>query len=258
MLNRLEKLPGFKKYKNGEEMAIVQLFYTLQRAHNTAAEVTGHLTFLGRTLSPDQFSFILKHSVRPLIQLNIAPGLCNPGELTFMKADLTPEEAFKHQSVNKMLPKPYHPKLQKVENKHATCCLAAAVHYQLHQNFFTKCPESQGNVADMFGMKRKKFFTSIMGRTYNAGKKLMKAEKRKQETHEMELKKQKLQSQMSKVEKQQPEKEKTADQPLQGNNDDDDMLMLVSDEEDPNPGQGAIRKWFVGKKLVGPKLRHKK
>ena len=63
---------------------------------------------------------------------------------------------------------------------------------------------------------------------------------------------------MSKVEKQQPEKEKTADQPQQGRNDDDDMPMLVSDDENPNPGQGAIRKWFVGKKMVGLKLSHKK
>ena len=54
-------------------MAIVQLFYVLQRAHNTAAEVMGHLAFLGRTLSSDQFTFILKHSVRPLIQFNISP-----------------------------------------------------------------------------------------------------------------------------------------------------------------------------------------
>ena len=73
MLNRLEKLPGFKKYKDSKEMAIVQLFYALQRAHNTAAEVVGHLAFLGRTLSPDQFTFILKHSVRPLSQFNISP-----------------------------------------------------------------------------------------------------------------------------------------------------------------------------------------
>ena len=47
---------------------------------------------------------------------------------------------------------------------------------------------------------------------------------------------------MSKVEKEKPEKEKTADQPHQGNNDDDDMLMLVSDNKDTNLGPGAIRK----------------
>ena len=110
----------------------------------------------------------------------------------------------------------------------------------------------------MFGVERKKFFTSIMGGTYDASKKLTKAEKWEQETHEMELKKQKLQGQMSKVEKQQPEKEKTANQPQQESNDNDDMPMLVSDDEDPNPGQGAIRKWFVGKKMMGLKLSHKK
>ena len=74
----------------------------------------------------------------------------------------------------------------------------------------------------------------------------------------MELKKQKLQNQTSKVEKQQPEKEKTADQPQQGSNDDDDMPMLVSDDEDPSLGQGAIRKQFVGKKTAGLKLSYKK
>ena len=157
MLNRLEKLSGFKKYEDSEEMAIVQLFYALQQAHNTAAEVMGHLSFLGRTLFPDQFSFILKQLVRPLIQFNIPPYLCHPGELTFVKADLTPDEAFEQQAVNKMLPKPYLPKLQKVENKHTTLCLATAVHYQLCQKFFTKFHESQGNIADVFGMERKKF-----------------------------------------------------------------------------------------------------
>ena len=63
---------------------------------------------------------------------------------------------------------------------------------------------------------------------------------------------------MSKVEKQEPEKEKTAKQPQHGNNDDNDMLMLVSDDDDQNLEQGAIRKWFVGKKMVGVKFSHKK
>ena len=150
---------------DGEEIAIVQLFYALQRVHNTAAEVTGHLAFLGRTLTPDQFTLILKHSVRPLIQFNILPHLCHPGELTFTKADLTPEESFEQRAVNKILPKPYHPKLHKVENKHAAHCLAAAVHYQLHQKFFTKFCESQGNVADMFSAERNSSPASWGGHT---------------------------------------------------------------------------------------------
>ena len=64
-LNHLDKLPNFKTFKDGEEMTIVQLFASLQKAHNTVAEVTSHLTFLSRTLQPEQFSFILKHSLRP-------------------------------------------------------------------------------------------------------------------------------------------------------------------------------------------------
>ena len=66
----------------------------------------------------------------------------------------------------------------------------------------------------------------------------------------MELKKQKLQSQTFKVEKQKPEKEKTADQPQQGNNDDDDMPMLVSDNKDPNLGQV-----ICGKEIGGPEAQ---
>ena len=139
MLNRLEKLPGFKTYEDGEEMAIVQLFYALQWAHNTATEVMGHLAFLGRTLSPSQFSFILKHLVRPLIQFNIPPPyLCHPGELTFVKADLTPDETFEQRAVNRMLPKPYHSKLQKSgkQARHplpCSCCTLPAPPEVLHR-----------------------------------------------------------------------------------------------------------------------------
>ena len=49
--------------------------------------------------------------------------------------------------------------------------------------------ESQGNVAGMFMVKRKKFFTSITGRTYDPGKKLTKAEKKEKEMKELEMKK---------------------------------------------------------------------
>ena len=93
-MNKLEALPNFKKFENGEEFAITELFRCLQCAHNVAAETAGHLAFLGYTLSTDQFSFILKHSVHPLIQLQIPPHLCQPRELCFAKADLTPEEGY--------------------------------------------------------------------------------------------------------------------------------------------------------------------
>ena len=93
-MNRLKKLPNFKKFKEGEEFAIAELFPCLQRAHKASAETASHLAFLARTLAPDQFAIILKHSLKPLVQLQIPPHLCSLGELKFAKNDLSPEEAF--------------------------------------------------------------------------------------------------------------------------------------------------------------------
>ena len=105
MLNKLATLPNFKPFKSGHEMSIVQLFMALQHMHNTAAEVAGHLTFLGHTLHPDQFSFILKHSVRPLIQLSVPAGLSGPTHLQF--EHLTEEECFEEKAINSVLPMPH-------------------------------------------------------------------------------------------------------------------------------------------------------
>ena len=94
VLNHLEALPGFKKFKGSEQFAISELFTSLQSAHNASAEVARHLAVLARKLQPSQFEFILKHSVHPLIQFKVPPRLCNPGELCFTKSNLTSEEAF--------------------------------------------------------------------------------------------------------------------------------------------------------------------
>ena len=77
-MDKLEALPKFKTFKNEEEFAITELFHCLQCAHNVAAETAGHLAFLGHMLQLDQFSFILKHSMHPLLQLQIPPHSCHP------------------------------------------------------------------------------------------------------------------------------------------------------------------------------------
>ena len=157
VMNHLEALPGFKKFEGSEQFAISELHHPLQRAHNTSSEAAGHPTFLARTLQPTQFEFILKHSVHPLLQFQIPARLCNPGKLCFAKSDLTSEELFEQKAVNTILPWPYHPKLEAVENKHTTHCLAAAVHYQLCQKLCATFRESQATIADMFGVECKKF-----------------------------------------------------------------------------------------------------
>ena len=131
VLNHLEALPGFKKFEGSDQFAISELFTSLRSVHNASAGVAGHLAVLARKLQPSQFEFILKHSVHPLIQFEVLPRLCNPEELCFAKSNLTSEETFEQWAMNNILPRPYHPKLETVEGKHATRCLAVAVHYQL-------------------------------------------------------------------------------------------------------------------------------
>ena len=109
-LNRLEALPNFRTFKNGEEFAITELFHCLQCAHNAATETAGHLAFLGHTLQLEQFSFILKHSVHPLVQLQIPL-----------------EEAYEQKAINTILPCPHHPKLDDVDAKHPTSSLQLCI-----------------------------------------------------------------------------------------------------------------------------------
>ena len=83
-----------------------------------------------------------------------------------------------------MLPRPHHPNLDKIPAKHPTRALAAAIHYQLHKKMFTKFTASQTDVADLFQVEWKKFFTSVTGREYDPGKKPTKAEKLKMSSQE--------------------------------------------------------------------------
>ena len=149
--------------------------------------------------------------------------------------------------MNNILPRPYHPKLKNVEGKHATRCLTVVVHYQLWQKLFTKFRDSQANIADMFGVERKMFYTSITGCTYDVGKKLMKAEKKEREARDLDLKKQKLMKQGTKPEKQETksdDKKPQEENPQEkSTGDSDDMSVLISDEDDKdNPQQSAIKK----------------
>ena len=108
------------------------------------------------------------------MQLQVPARLCNPADLTFAKASLVDEEMFEQRAMNNILPRPYHPDLEVVDPKHPTRALAAAIHYQIRKKMFTKFPASQTEIANLFQVERKKFFTSITGREYKGGKKMMK------------------------------------------------------------------------------------
>ena len=53
--------------------------------HENIAKMAGHLVQLGSTLTPKQYTYIMKHSLHPLVQLSLPPCLCSPVDLKFSK-----------------------------------------------------------------------------------------------------------------------------------------------------------------------------
>ena len=164
-LSRLAAMLNFTVVQGDQWEMVCELFDSLQTAHTAIADIIGTLASLGRTLDPHQFQFSLKHSVCPLVQLQVPACLCHPGELKFAKEHLTDDELYEQHGVNTVLPDlgPDHPDLDQVPAKHPTRALAGAIHYQLRKCMFTKFTASQTDIADLFKVKRQKFFTSITG-----------------------------------------------------------------------------------------------
>ena len=130
-LNRLAALPNFKNVEGTDREEVCELFDSLKTAHATIADAAGSLASLSCRLHPHQFQFLLKHSICPLIQLQIPTHLCHPGELRFEKQYLSNDELYEQCCVNTLLPRPYHPSSDSIPPKHPTRALAAAIHYQL-------------------------------------------------------------------------------------------------------------------------------
>ena len=132
---------------------------------------------------------------------------------------------FEQRAVNNMLLRPHHPNLEAVDPKHPTRALAAAIHYQIRKKMFTKFPASQNEIADLFEVERKKFFTSITGGEYEGGKK---ATKKKIETSD------------------------TKEEPTSPSQIDPDMPPLEDIDAPTRPKQ------FKFKKLIPTKKHHQK
>ena len=148
-LNRLAALPNFKVIEGSDREEVCELA--------TIANAASSLASLGCRLHPHQFQFLLKHSICPLIQLQIPAHLYHPGELRFEKQYLSSDELYEQCCVNTLLPRPYHPCLDSIPPKHPTRALAAAIHYHLQKRMCTKFTASQTEVADLFQVERKNF-----------------------------------------------------------------------------------------------------
>ena len=152
------------------QQAITHLFSHLQDAHNHMSQVAQAVVQLSKVSSPEQFTFVLKLAVRPIIQLKISPHLSAPTELKFEKERLTQEETTEEYCCNLMLPRPFHPKFSGISFKHPTRCLAAAAHFLIRKELFnSKYPQLQ--VAKDFAVAEKKLHLTTSRRKYDPGKK---------------------------------------------------------------------------------------
>ena len=84
-LSRLAAMLNFTAIQGNQWKIVCELFDSLQIVHTAIADVTGTLGTLGRTLDPNQFQFLLKHSVCPLVQLQVPAHLCHPVSLSLQK-----------------------------------------------------------------------------------------------------------------------------------------------------------------------------
>ena len=165
---RLQNLPCFNR--RGQQ-AVTRLFGYLQDAHNHLAEVAKQVIMVSEVSSPEQFTFVLQHAVRPIIQLKI--HLSAPTELKFEKERLTPEKLNEENCCNLILPRPFHPTFTKLDTKDPTRCLAAAAHFLIRKKLFNS-KVTQLRVAKDFAVAEKKLHLAISGRKYDPGKKASK------------------------------------------------------------------------------------
>ena len=86
---------------------ITSLFAALQMCHENSTNIAGHLVQLGSTLTPKQYTYIMKHSLHPLVQILLPPHLCS-------------QETKEEIGINQCLPRPLHPALAVLPPKHPT------------------------------------------------------------------------------------------------------------------------------------------
>ena len=76
--DKLAEIEDMEKLDARSINNITGLFAALQMCHENSANMAGHLVQLGSTLTPKQYTYILKHSLRPLVQISLPPRLCSP------------------------------------------------------------------------------------------------------------------------------------------------------------------------------------
>ena len=120
--NKLAEIEDIEELDARSINNITSLFATLQMCHENSAKMAGHHIQLSSTLTPKQYSYVMKHSLCPLVQISLPPHLCSPTDLKFSKLCLTPQETKEEIGINQCLPRTFHLVLAVLPPKHPTCC----------------------------------------------------------------------------------------------------------------------------------------
>ena len=107
---------------------ISKLFEDMKLAHEQLACTCSSLTILSRSLTLCQLVVLLKLSIRPLVQLNVAPGLFEEAKLGWQRMDL-PEEQHRQVKLT-MIPTATSGKLAQEKPNSVTRLLAATVSFK--------------------------------------------------------------------------------------------------------------------------------
>ena len=142
---------------------ITRLFATLQMCHENSTKMAGHLVQLGSTLTPKQYTYVMKHSLCPLVQISLPPCLCSPADLKFSKLHLTLQETKEEISINQCLLRPFHLSLAVLRPKHPTRCLGAIIHTVLWRELFNS-KESTSTISEEFQVTPKKLYEGLTGK----------------------------------------------------------------------------------------------
>ena len=174
--DKLEEIEDMEELDARSVKNITSLFAALQMCHENSAKMAGHFVQLGSTLTPKQYTYVMKHSLQPLVQLSLPPCLCSPANLKFSKLRLTPQDTKEEVGINQCLPRPSHLVLAVLPPKQPTHCLVAIIHTVLWRHLFNS-KESTSTISAEFQVTPKKLYEGLTGKWYDPGQKLTKAEK---------------------------------------------------------------------------------
>ena len=174
--DKLAEIEDMEELDERSVKNITGLFAALQMCHENSTKMAGHLVQLGSTLTPKQYTYVMKHSLHPLLQLSLPPRLCSPADLKFSKLHLIPQETKEEIGINQCLPRPFHPALGVLPPRHPTRCLAAIIHTVLRRHLFNS-KESTSTISEEFQVAPKKLYEGLTGKRYDPGQKLTKAGK---------------------------------------------------------------------------------